>query len=147
MAMACPSPLLAPVTKAFCPTSTRCMGAGGISSGGVYPFSGLTGHPSIEALPSGHRLRCNRIAFRFKVTLEVLKVRRGKVQIERSLARELLIEHELTGMLRVNMEFVDNHSWFLAAGRNQRMQFASQLLFVARGRLNVSVDDDRCFCH
>src|ERR1700735_1379600 len=104
MAMACPSPLLAPVTKAFCPTSTRCMGAAGISSGGVYPFSGLTGHPSIEALPSGHRLCGNRIAFRLKVTLEVLEVRRGQVQIERTLACELLIKHEITRMLRIDME-------------------------------------------
>ena len=69
------------------------------------------------------------------------------MQIERSLARELLVEHELTRMLRVKMEFVDNHSGFFAAGSHQRMQFASQLLFVTRGCLNVSVDDDGCFCH
>ena len=69
------------------------------------------------------------------------------MQIERSLARELLIKHELTRMLRVNMQFVNKHSGFLAAGSNQRMQFASQFLFVTRGRLNVGVDDDGRFCH
>ena len=69
------------------------------------------------------------------------------MQIECSLARELLIKHELARMLRIKMEFVDNHSGLLAAGSNQRMQFASQLFFVTRGRLNVSIDDDRSFCH
>ncbi len=69
------------------------------------------------------------------------------MQIERSLAREFFIKHERTRVLRVKMEFVDNHSGFLAAGSNQRMQCTSQLFFVTRSRLNVSVDDDRCFCH
>ncbi len=45
------------------------------------------------------------------------------------------------------MEFVHENSRFFAAGSNQRMQFASQLLFVTRGRLNVCVDDDGRFCH
>ena len=45
------------------------------------------------------------------------------------------------------MEFVNEHSGFLAAGSNQRMQCATELLFMTRGRLELSVDDDRCFCH
>ncbi len=69
------------------------------------------------------------------------------MQVERSLARELFIKHEIPGMLRIKVEFVDNHSRFLAARSNQRMQCASQFLFVTRGRLNVGVDDDVCFGH
>ena len=45
------------------------------------------------------------------------------------------------------MEFVHENSRLFAAGSNQRMQFASQFLFVTRGRLNVGVDDDGRFCH
>ena len=69
------------------------------------------------------------------------------MQIERSLARELLIKHELTRMLRIKVEFVNENSGFFAAGSNERMQCASQLLFVPWGCLDVSVDDDRCFGH
>ncbi len=69
------------------------------------------------------------------------------MQIQYSLARELLVKHKTTWMLRIKMEFVHKNSRLLAAGSNQRMQFASQFLFVTRGRLNVGVDDDGQFCH
>ena len=69
------------------------------------------------------------------------------MQIQYSLARELLVKHKTAGMLRIKMEFVHKNSRLFAAGSNQRMQFASQFLFVTRGRLNVGVDDDGRFCH
>ena len=69
------------------------------------------------------------------------------MQIERSLAGELFIKHELSRMLRISMKFVNENSGFFSTGGNQRMQGAPQLLFVPRGSLNVSVDDDRCFGH
>ena len=44
------------------------------------------------------------------------------MQIQYSLARELLVKHEPAGMLRIDMEFVHQNSGLLAAGSNQRMQ-------------------------
>ncbi len=69
------------------------------------------------------------------------------MQVERSLTRELLIKHELTRRLWIHMQFVGETSGLFAAGSNERMQLASQLLFMTRGGLNVSIDDDGCFCH
>lgn len=69
------------------------------------------------------------------------------MQVERSLARELLIKHELARTLRISMQFVNEDSRFLATGSNQRVQFASQFFFTTRGCLDVSVDNDGSFGH
>ncbi len=67
--------------------------------------------------------------------------------IERSLARELLIKHELCRILRIKMEFVDQTTGLGAGGRNHRVQLGSELLFVTWRRLKVNVKDDRSVRH
>ncbi len=67
--------------------------------------------------------------------------------VERSLARELFVEHELAGVLRIEVKLVNKAAGLLACGRNQRMQLLSEFLFMAYSCLEVDVQNDWGLCH
>src|ERR1700733_16286747 len=133
---------------------------GGISFGGVYSFSELTDCPfsvwqhrstkaigrSEESAPSGQRLSRDRIVL-LEVTLQIFKVGRVEVIIERRLVRELLIEHELGRILRIEVKLVDEAPGFFTRGNHERVQLSAKLLFMTRGRLEINIEEDRSISH
>ena len=96
--------------------------------------------------PPGHRLGSDWIV-RLEVTPETRQVWRLKMLVECSLAGELFVKHELARMLRIKVEFICQATGLLARGSNQRLQFASQLFFMAWRCLKVDIEDDRSFRH
>jgi hypothetical protein len=101
---------------------------------------------SMKTPPLGHRLCRDRIV-RFEVTLQLLKVRRVEMLVECRLAGEFLVKHELPGILRIKVKFVNETSGLLARGSNERVQLPSELLLVTWSSLKLYVEDDRSFTH
>lgn len=74
--------------------------------------------------------------------MKLFEVGRIEMVVDRGLACELLIEHELRWILRIKVKFVHKTARLLVRRSNERMQLGSEVFFVAWGCLEMNVEDN-----